>query len=130
MRKFVLLVGIVLATSSCMSNRVNLLETKALVLREVAPTELKISTSVYEDDGNLVILGRLRRNTLNVRSIPGHVDIEVLTAQGEELATIKAQFSSLPSWRRGPNPVAFRAELPGVPPLGSTVQVKYDVNKH
>ena len=130
MRKFFLLLGIVLATSSCMSNRVNLLETKAIVLNEVVPTELKISTSVYEDDGNLVILGRLDRNALDIRSIPGHVDIEVLTAQGEQLATIKAQFHSLRSWRRGPSPVAFRAELPGIPPLGSTVQVKYHVNKH
>lgn len=130
MKKVVLFVAIALSASSCINNRVNLLETKSITLREVVPPELKIGTSVYEDDGNLVILGRLSRDPLNIRNIPGHIDIEVLTNQGEELANIKAQFHSLPTWRHGPNPVAFRAELPGVPPLGSIVQVKYHVKKH
>ena len=130
MKQFVLFVSLILVTSGCITNRIDLLETKAIALQEIVPPELKVSTSVYEDDGNLVILGRLSRGPLDRRLIPGHVDIEVLTVNGEELANIKAQFRSLRTWRHGPNPVVFKAELPGVPPVGSTVQVKYHVNKH
>jgi len=130
MKKLVLFITFALSTSGCIANRVNLLETKAIQLNEVVPPELKIRTSVFEDDGNLVILGQLARGPLDVRHIPGHVDVAVLTAGGEELASINAQFRSLRTWRHGPNPVAFKAELPGVPPLGSTVQVKYHVSQH
>lgn len=130
MKKIALFVSLILATSGCITNRIDLLETKAISLNEVVPLELKITTSVYEDDGNLVILGRLSRGSLDLRFIPGHVDIELLTVNGEELANIKAQFRSVRTWRHGPNPVVFKAELPGVPPVGSTVKVKYHVSKH
>jgi hypothetical protein len=130
MKKLILYIGLALAASSCIENRVDLLRTKTITLNEVVPPEIKISTSIYEDKGNLVVLGRLGRGSLDSRNIPGHIDIVVLTTEGEELAVIKAQFRSLPTWRHGPNPVAFRVELPGIPPLGSTVQVKYHVSQH
>ena len=130
MKKIILFISLVLVTSGCTANRIDLIETKAIVLNEVVPPELKINTSVYEDDGNLVILGRLSRGSLDIRQIPGHIDIEVLSADKVELANIKATFRSLPTWRHGPNPVAFKAELPGVPPVGATVQVKYHVSQH
>lgn len=130
MKKILLILGIALTLSSCITNRVNLMDRKAITLQEIVPPELKIDTSVYEDDGNLIILGRLRRGSLDKRRIPGHIDIEVLAPSNEELANIKATFRSLPTWRHGPTPVAFRVEMPGVPPMGSTVQVKYHLNQH
>lgn len=130
MKKLLLLIGLALSTSSCITNRVDLLETNGITLSEDVPPELKISTSIYQDDGNLVVLGRLSRGSLDLRRIPGHIDIQVLTATGEEVADVKAQFRSLPTWRHGPSPVAFRFELPGVPPLGSRVLVKYHVSQH
>lgn len=55
MKKIILFISLVLVTSGCTANRIDLIETKAIVLNEVVPPELKINTSVYEDDGNLVI---------------------------------------------------------------------------
>ena len=129
MNKLLLTIPIALVLSSCMNHRVNLLETNAVILQEVVPPELNINTSVYEDDGNLVVSGRLSRSSLDLRQIPGHIDIEVLSPTGEELASVKATFRSLRTWRRGPNLVAYKAELPGTPPYGSKIKIAYHVGK-
>ena len=129
--KNIILLGFIVATlSSCITNRVNLLKANEVVLNEVVPPELKISTSVYNDDGNLVILGRVSRGSLDIRRIPGHVDVEIFSPAKEELASIKASFRALPTWRHGPSPVAFRVELPGTPPVGSIVNVIYHREQH
>lgn len=130
MKKIILLGFIMTTLSSCITNRVNLLKTNEIVLNEVVPPELKVSTSVYNDDGNLVILGRLSRGSLDIRRIPGHVDVDIVSPTKEELANIKASFRSLPTWRHGPSPVAFRVELPGSPPIGSTINVIYHREQH
>ena len=129
MKKTVVILGLIVL-SGCVSNRVNLLDERAVTLKESVPDELHMNTSVYEDDGNLVVLGRLHRGSLDRRRIPGHIDIDILSSTGEEFANIKASFTSLRSWRRGSNPVAFRAELPGIPPVGSTVHVRYHAVQH
>ena len=116
--------------SGCIHNRVNLKESEAIVLKVNAPQDLNLSTDVFGDDGNLVVLGRVSRGALDLRKIPGHIDIVVSNPTGEVTSTVKATFRDLPSWRHGPSPVAFRAEFPGLPPEHSVVEVTYHTNKH
>lgn len=106
------------------------IEQHSIQLKASAPTGLHMTSSAYLDDGNLVVLGRLERGPLDRTRIPGHIDIRVLAPDGSELSTVMARFRALPSWRRGPNPVAFSAEFPGKPPAGSLIEVTYDGAAH
>ncbi len=124
------LIAVGLTITGCIHTRVNMLEGRSVMLRQSAPPGLKISTSIYSDDGNLVILGRIKRGPLDLTMIPGHVDIVITDDKGEELSTIKATFRKIPTWRHGPSPVAFKAEFPGVPPAGSVVEVTYHTEQH
>ena len=119
-----------LIVTGCVGKRIDLVESKSITLDQRSPANLKMNTSVYNDDGNLVILGRIDRGSLNRQLIPGHVDVLITDSNGAELSIIQARFRKLPTWRHGPNPVAFRVELPGTPPLGSKVLVKYDTEVH
>lgn len=116
--------------SGCIHNRVNLEESKAIVLKVNAPKEINLTTDVFGDDGNLVVLGRVNRGALDLRKIPGHIDIVISNASGEVVSTVKARFRDLPAWRHGPSPVAFRAEFPGLPPENSVVEVTYHRERH
>jgi hypothetical protein len=116
--------------AGCTGKRVDLVESKAITLVQRSPENLAMSTSIFNDDGNLVILGSVSRGPLSKQLIPGHVDILITDSNGEELSSIQAHFRKLPSRRHGANPVAFRAELPGTPPLGSQIVIKYDIVDH
>lgn len=130
MRLIIASIGFVFTLVGCSLSHVDLIRSDDLKLVEELPEALRIKTSVYEDDGNLVVLGAAKAGPLDTSRIPGHVDLAVLSLEGEELATVKANFRSLPSWRHGPKPVAFRVELPGLPPKGSTVKVVYHLAPH
>lgn len=114
----------------CVQHRVDLKATEAIELKVTAPKDLNLRTSVFGDDGNLVVLGRVSRGALDRRQIPGHIDVVISSPQGEVVSTLKATFRDLPTWRHGPSPVAFRAEFPGLPPEGSLVQVTYHTESH
>lgn len=119
-----------LILSGCIHNRVNLKESEAIVLKVNAPQDLNLSTDVFGDDGNLVVIGRVSRGALDVRKIPGHIDIVISNSSGDVLSTVKARFRDLPTWRHGPSPVAFRTEFPGLPPENSVVEVTYHTERH
>lgn len=129
-KKLSALIFVLLMLAGCIGHRVNLLEHDFITLKENVPTELRVNTDVFADDGNLVVLGRMSRSPLDKTPIFGHIDIVVLSASGEELATVIATFKNVRTWRHGPHPVAFRAEFPGTPPERSVVEVTYHTEKH
>ncbi len=129
-RRLLVAVTTILIVTGCVGKRIDLVESESITLDQRSPANLKMSTSVYNDDGNLVILGRISRDSLNQQLIPGHIDVLITDSNGAELSIIQARFRKLPTWRHGPNPVAFRVELPGTPPHGSKVIVKYDTEVH
>lgn len=116
--------------SGCIHNRVNLEDSEAIVLKVNGPKEINLTTDVFGDDGNLVVIGRVSRGALDLRKIPGHIDIVISNSSGDVLSTVKARFRDLPTWRHGPSPVAFRAEFPGLPPEHSVVEVTYHTERH
>lgn len=119
-----------LVLSGCVHNRVNLKESIAIVLKVNAPKEINLTTDVFGDGGNLVVLGRVSRGALDLGKIPGHIDIVISNASGEVVSTVETRFRDLPTWRHGPSPVAFRTEFPGLPPENSVVEVTYHTERH
>lgn len=116
--------------SGCVGHRINLLEGGSIRLHEKVPADLSVQTDVFSDDGNLVVVGRMSRGPLDLTPIFGHIDIVVVSSSGEELSSVKADFRKLPTWRRGPHPLAFKAEFPGVPPEHSVIEITYHKEKH
>lgn len=114
----------------CVGHRVDVLKEGVIQLHESIPPGLSVNTDVFADEGNLVVIGRMSRGPLDLRPIFGHIDITVTTPTGDEIATVKASFRKLPTWRHGPHPMAFRAEFPGVPPPNSLVEVTYHAERH
>lgn len=122
MRVFILLALTIILLSSFMSYKAHHLEVN---LKTIDDPRGGVLTSLYNHDGNLIIVSRLRRDTGDFQLIPGHLDLAVRSPKGDSLADIHATLSSPISWQNIASPVAFRAELPGLPPEGSTVEAKY-----
>lgn len=123
-------ITLVMALTACIHKQVNLIEDGMVVLSQSAPPGVRLSTSVFNEDGKLVVLGQIDRGPLNFAMIPGHVDVTITDDKGQELSSVKARIKKLPTWRHGPSSVEFEAEFPGVPPAGSVVKVDYQTEQH
>lgn len=116
--------------AGCTSTRRDLQLAGEIVLIEHRPDSLAIHTSVYEEDGGLVVVGGLSRGSLDRQRIPGHVDIRILTPDRQELYSLIANFRYMPGPRRQSKNVSFSATFPEVPPKGSILEVSYDTKQH
>lgn len=116
---------------SCTSSRINLGDTNIVKIEESAANNLDMSTMVFQEDDNLIVLGSLRTPSLLNTSIPGHVHLVIKSPQGEELCSLITKVKVNHSVRRSLSRSSlFRFELPIIVPAGSLVSVKYDTEKH
>jgi hypothetical protein len=88
-----------------------------------SPTGIKITgTKVHNDDGTLVVSGRLMR-TYRAKSYPGHVDIAIVAPDGRivDQASVKNKLPFVGRSKRKNS--SFKARFATVPPEGSTIHV-------
>lgn len=79
---------------------------------------VKVSKTI---DG-ILIYGVLKRHDQPRRSIPGHVDIEVLDSNGQSLRVISKSYSRIPLNKNQSN---FSVVLKAVPEKGSIIRVSH-----
>ena len=124
------LVILIMLTTSCSMMKNDLEKAGGIVLKNYHPESLSLDTNVYSTEDGMMVVGRLARATISPVRIPGHIDIKVSDPSGEEIYSLTANFRKLPSRRHGANPLAFSATFPELPPSGSIVEVRYDVEPH
>ena len=125
-----ILFTLALALASCGVHRIDLAESNIVKLEQVGSEGLDIDTSIFENDGDLVISGRMKRGPLDQRPIPGHIDIAIVAPSGEVLASIQVNLEKLRGRRHGSDLILFRTEISGVPPQNSVVRVNYHPDRH
>jgi len=80
----------------------------------------------YEINGNLVIGGRVKRSvTSSLRPMTGHVDVVVVDADGEIIDIVKAPINPRDIPKKAARESRFKVELPYMPPLDSTIRLKF-----
>lgn len=116
---------------SCSANRINLVDANIVKIDESIPSNLEMSTLVFQEDDNLIVVGNLRTPSLLNNSIPGHVHLVIKSPQGEEFCSITTNVKVNHSVRRSLSRTSlFRFELPVVVPAGSLISIKYDRETH
>lgn len=116
--------------TSCVSNRVNLVDDKYLNILTDAPKNVIVQSSAYKEDEGFVVSGRISKGTLSTRSIGGHLDILIETPNAEVFAKLQADLRRMPAARRAGNPASFFLKLPALPPSGSKIHLTYHTVDH
>jgi len=107
------------------SSRLNLVKNGTYLAEELKSDGIDVSSvSVYEDNGFLVVSGKLRRTNRH-RSYPGHVDIAILDKDGSITAktSVKNKMQFIGRSKRRSS--SFTARFDILPPEGSTIQVAF-----
>lgn len=121
------LIGIVLILSGCASNLQNLEKTGTVSLEIVPSTSHNIVISearVYQDGGELVIKGKVKRKTTIFES-GGHVEIGIIGPEGKVLEEIWTGYVPSIIPRKGTRESSFSVHVPVILPAGSVVRVGY-----
>ncbi|MBW2171729.1 MAG: hypothetical protein JRF69_07075 [Deltaproteobacteria bacterium] len=87
-----LLAGLCLAmivVAGCTSSRVNLVRAERITVERMASKgHVKIGkVYVYQEEGGLVVSGRVKPKSVNLRPAEGHVDIAVVSPDGQVVET-------------------------------------------
>ena len=140
MRRVISVVAVSFLLAGCASNRTDLVKTGYLALQPTLTASLSHPPEVYEQDGGLVVDGRLDAAEATKG---GHVDVQVVGPDGQVVydASVNyrkpvAQTQTGPRGSyRGPRSAAdshatYSVRFPGLPPEGSVVRVKYDSQPH
>ncbi len=111
--------------SACSTNRVNLADNRTVSLERVHSDNITVSrVYVYQDGDQLEISGRVKRRSSSIFN-GGHVDIAIISPDGEILEQVSTRYYPRIIRRRGARESFFTARLTAIPPKGSIVRVAY-----
>ena len=140
MRRMFPVLAVLFLLAGCASNRTDLVKTGYLSLQPTLTASLAHPPEVYEQDGGLVVNGRLDSAEATKG---GHVDVQVVGPDGTVVFDASVNYrrpsATTPSGprgtARGPRSPAdshatYSVRFPGLPPSGSVVHVQYDAQPH
>ncbi len=135
--------GFLLLLGGCSSQR-DLIAAGRLTLEPTIDHNLRQPPDVYEEDGDLVVVGRLERGL--PRELGGHIDVTVIATDGATVFDAQVNYRAgtvAIAGSPGPRHGSFRrahtrygsygvysVRFPGLPPDGSVVRVKHDSMPH
>jgi hypothetical protein len=133
-----ILAGLCLAmmvAAGCTSSRVNLVDTERVTVERMATRgHVEIGkVYVYQEEGDLVVTGRVKRKSMNLRSARGHMDVAVISPSGRVIETESvAQMPEVIGMTRRTRREGshFEARFLLVPPEGSTVRIAFHPEKY
>lgn len=130
---------LVVTIAGCASERKDLVQASYLSLEPTLTTTLSHPPEVYENNGALVVEGRLDSGDV---AKGGHIDVWVRDPNGTTVYEAAVNFRR-PSARtqtggsrgasratRASQHATYSVRFPGLPPQGSVVHVKYDPEPH
>jgi len=112
---------------ACASNRANLLKDGKVKLECIPSKSYYIShVDVYQNDDKLVLHGNVKRRC-HSDTETGHVDITIVTPEGEILEQISTLYKPriIPTRKMHRRTSYFNVCLSTIPPTGSIVRVVY-----
>lgn len=100
------------------------------VIVERIPYKSKIffaSVNVYQDGDNVIVSGRLKRDRFSMRRFNGHVDVAIISPDGQTISSTSVKytprFRSTRTQRRAYRKTRFKASFSEKLQKGSTVRV-------
>lgn len=85
------------------------------------------SVKVYQDGDNVIVRGQLKRNRNSVRKFDGHIDIAIISPDGDTINSTSVNYtprhSSTRTKRKAYRKTRFKASFSGKLQKGSTVRV-------
>lgn len=118
--KFLLLLLFLLVVSSCATAQYEKLAVNIEI--EESPRLEIFNVAVNSKDSKTIITGKLHRKSHGRTVIPGHLDIMVLSSEGELLHELYTKYHRRSLKARDST---FSAELPMIVSEGSTVHIKH-----
>lgn len=118
--KFLLLTFFMITISACVTAQY---EKLAVNIEIEEPPRLEIfNVAVNSIDSKTIITGKLHRKSHGRTVIPGHLDIKILSSEGELLHELYTKYNRKSLKARDST---FSAELPIIVPKRSTVHIKF-----
>ena len=114
--------------SACASDRANLVDKGEVSIERVPSKRVYFrGIRVFQDDSEVLITGRVKSRSYS-QPDSGHVDIAIVSSEGEVLEKVSASHTPSTFPRRGGRRhigVRFDVPLAIVPPKGSNVRLSY-----
>lgn len=109
----------------CASNRVNLVDEDLVAVELADPEKNCISRPhVFQNGDELVISGNVKCRRFRGFSL-GHIDIAIVSAEGEILQSLSALYYPRIIPRKGGHESRFRVNLSQTPPEGSVIRMAF-----
>ena len=107
----------------CASGRTNLVDNGTVIIEGAQSMQAFVtSVSVYRDDEELVISGRVKQRHKTVTADRGHVDITLIKPDGTTIGPVSVGYPTLLARRTGAS-AFFRVRLHVILPQGARVRV-------
>jgi hypothetical protein len=114
---------IAIAISGCAPVLVDLVDKGVVSIERLPSRNIYVpGIHVYEDGGELVISGRVRR-LRSTRLGGGYVDIVVISPDGKIIEYVRTRYYPRIIPREGKRESRFTVRLPFIPPKGSIIKV-------
>ena len=119
----------ILATglSGCAANRVDLVESGAVALRNEATGKVQVAWSdAYKENNGFTVTGVLRRRDTVGSALKAHTDVTIVSPEGEVVAQARSRDIYVPRRIAGRSYLSrkrFRVHFPQMPPTGSKITV-------
>ena len=117
-----LIAAATLLSGGCASHGTRL-PSSSVTLIVVECEHINLSARILDLQGDLHLHGTVRSRVFH--SGPGYVDVEVQDAVGEVWAQDRAYYRLRHRPRIGPGPAFINLTLQGLPPRGSTVEIRH-----
>lgn len=115
-----------LSQMGCLMDRVDLVKSGTVRIERAIPKSLSMSAPrVWQDDGEMIVYGQVRRSPSASGIIRGHIDVTVIDRDGKVLQTASRRHFPGDVPTRRWHGSSFTVKFAGVPPPGSTVRVVY-----
>ena len=130
-----LLIVVVGISSSCSAaNRTNLVKSGVVNIEKERTGKAYIAwSSAYEENGELVIIGSLRRSDRVGSSIKTHVDVEIVSANGTVQSKARSSAIAVSKRIKGRSYQGFERfeiRMAGVPAKGSVIRLVSHSGRH
>lgn len=121
----------VLAATGCADKRVDLVDAGKVSLEVAEPSQVHIwGVTVRQGPRDACVSGQVHRDGFIGEPLRGHVDVEVIQADGDLVKRMEAPLSMLRGNRISRPGSFFHAHIPGRLPAGSAVRVRYHPGDH
>lgn len=129
LKKGLILIGATLIVTGCATTRENIADAGKVTVEAIDSQRTEVANvRVYEEAGEVIVTGKLRRKGFFTYAGEGHVDITIVGSDGQTIQQVSHMYAPhhITRFQSG----SFKVRIPGDLPEKSTIRVAHHPGHH